>query len=121
MKLLLGVGGSEESFRALDKTVERVSETGEDLTVAAVEDAGSPLDVEEVETRVRERLSDAGIDAETVTLTGRWDCRLVEHAEREGYDRIVLPSERSPLGKITIGEATEFVLLNARVSVTIMK
>jgi nucleotide-binding universal stress UspA family protein len=43
-------------------------------------------------------------------------------AEREGFDRVVLGGgETSPLGKVTLGEIAEFVVLNANVSVTLVR
>jgi len=122
MRILLGIDGTDTSFRALDRTVERVRETGDILAVAVVETAESPLGVEEVEIRVRERLAQADVDAEVVTLSGHAGSRLVEYAEREEYDRIVLGGgQRSPLGKVTLGGVAEFVLLNAEVSVTLVR
>lgn len=122
MRILLGIDGTDTSFRAFDRTVERVRETGDDLGVAVVETAESPLSVEEVESRVRERLAETGVDAEVVALSGHAGSRLVEYAEREGYDRIVLGGgQRSPLGKVTLGGVVEFVLLNAEVTVTLIR
>jgi len=47
---------------------------------------------------------------------------LVEVAEREGFDRIVLGGgETSPLGKVKLGSIAEFVILNAGVSVTLIR
>lgn len=122
MRILLGIDGTDTSFRALDRTVERVRETGDTLAVAVLETAASPLGVEAVETRVRERLAQADVDIEVVTLSGHAGSRLVEYAEREEYDRIVLGGgQRSPLGKVTLGDVAEFVLLNAEVSVTLIR
>lgn len=122
MRILLGIDGTDASFRALDRTVERVRQTGDVLAVAVVETPESPLGVEEVENRVHERLVEAGVDAEVVALSGHAGSRLVEYAEREGYDRIVLGGgQRSPLGKVTLGGVAEFVLLNAEVTVTLIR
>jgi nucleotide-binding universal stress UspA family protein len=131
MKVLLGIGGNEDSFRALARTVERTEDTGDDLTVAVLEHPGSSVTPEEIERRVRETVSDSTLsvaddpDGEGVVvrhLSGDAGPRLVEVADREAFDRIVLGGgERSPMGKIAVGEIAEFVLLNARTSVTLVR
>lgn len=122
MKVLLGMGGSDDSFRALERTIERAREAGDELTVAVVENPESAPSPEEVEHRVRETLSDAEIDADVRLLEGHPGSRLAEHAEREGYGRIVLGGgETSPLGKVQLGSIAEFVLLNANTSVTLVR
>ncbi|MFB6123326.1 MAG: universal stress protein [Haloferacaceae archaeon] len=122
MKLLLGVGGSEDSLRALERTVERVAETGDDLTVALLENPTTDTPQSEIERQVREALDAAGVDATVEHLDGDPGSRLVEVAENESYDRIVLGGgQRSPMGKIKIGSIAEFVLLNSHVSVTLVR
>ena len=122
MRVLLGIGGSEDSFRALDRTLARANEAGDDLTVAVVENPASEMAVEAIRERVEERLAEAAVDAEVLTLEGHAGSRLVEVAEREGYDRLVLGGgETSPLGKVTLGEIAEFVILNANTSVTLVR
>lgn len=122
MKVLLGMGGSDDSFRALDKTVERAKEAGDDLTVAVVENPESVPSPEEVEHRVRETLDESGFDADVVVLEGHPGSRVTELAEQEGFDRIALGGgETSPLGKVQLGSISEFVLLNAKTSVTLVR
>ena len=122
MDLLLGIGGSEDSFRALEETIERGVEAGDALTVAIVENPESETDVEEIRDRVKAALSAASFDAEVRTLSGHPGSQLLELAEREGYDRIVLGGgETSPLGKVELGSIAEFVLLNARTTVTLVR
>ena len=122
MKALLGVGGSEDSLRALRKAVERAQEAGDDLTIAIVENPDASLSTSEVETRAREVLSEAGLEADIETLAGHPGSQLLELAERGSYDRIVLGGgETSPLGKVQLGSIAEFVLLNARTTVTLIR
>jgi nucleotide-binding universal stress UspA family protein len=122
MKLLLGVGGTDDSFRALDRTVERAREAGDDLTVAVLHNPASEPDPGAVERRVRDALDEAEFDASVVVLEGDPGSELVELADREGYDRIVLGGgERSPMGKVTLGHVSEFVLMNAQTTVTLIR
>jgi nucleotide-binding universal stress UspA family protein len=122
MKLLLGIGGSGDSLRALERAVARVAETGDDLTVAILRNPATETEPEEIERRVQDVLDDVGVTAPIRHLEGDPGSQLVELAEREGFDRIVLGGgETSPMGKIKLGSIAEFVLLNSHVSVTLVR
>ncbi len=122
MKILLGIGGSDDSFRALEQAVARVQETGDDLTIAVLENPESDPDPTAVQTRVEETLAAADVEADIVVLNGDPGSRLLEYCEQEGFDRIVLGGgETSPLGKVQLGAISEFVLLNARTTVTLIR
>lgn len=122
MKVLLGIGGSEDSFRALEEAVSRAREADDDLTIAVVENPESTPTAEEVRRRVEAKLDDVGFRAEVRTLTGHPGSQLLEVAENEGFERIVLGGgETSPLGKVQLGGIAEFVLLNARTTVTLIR
>lgn len=122
MKVLLGIGGSDDSFRALETVAERTVETGDDLTVAVVENPASDRSPDHIERRVREVLEAAGLDAAIHRLEGHAGSRLVELAEHDGYDAVALGGgKRSPMGKITLGQIAEFVLLNADVTVILVR
>lgn len=122
MKVLLGIGGSDDSFRALEKAVSRAREAGDDLTIVVVDNPESTPTVEEVRRRVEAMLDDVGFRADVRTLSGHPGSKLLEVAESEGFDRIVLGGgETSPLGKVELGGIAEFVLLNARTTVTLIR
>lgn len=121
MEVLLGIGGRADGFDALEATLERTREAGDALTVAVLE-TSSERDAEAVAGEVRDRVADSGVDAEVRVLEGHPGSEFSTLAEREGFDRIVLGGgQRSPMGKIDLGEVAEFVLLNADVSVTLVR
>lgn len=122
MNVLLGIGGSDDSLRALERTIDRALEAGDELTVAVLDNPDSELTQAAVVERVRDRLDAAGLDADVHELEGHPGSALVDLAELEGFDRIALGGgETSPLGKIQLGPIAEFVLLNASVSVTLIR
>jgi len=122
MNVLLGIGGSEDSLRALEEAVTRAKEAGDELTIAIVENPDTSPSERELTERVRETLEDASFDADIRTLSGHPGSQLLELAERGSYDRIVLGGgETSPLGKVQLGSIAEFVLLNARTTVTLIR
>ncbi|MFB6155112.1 MAG: universal stress protein [Haloferacaceae archaeon] len=122
MKVLLGMGGSEDSLRALEETVQRSIDAGDDLTIALVENPRSDMTVAELESRVEEVLSEYGYDADVTRLGGHPGSELVDAAETGGFEMIVLGGgETSPMGKITVGQIAEFVLLNSHVTVKLVR
>ncbi|WP_313693806.1 universal stress protein [Halorarum halobium] len=122
MKVLLGIGGSGDSLTALERTVERTREAGDDLTVAVVENPESDASLADVESRVRDLLGDADLDATVRRVEGDAGSRLVDIAESEGFDHIALGGgQTSPMGKINLGQIAQFVLLNSHVSVTLVR
>lgn len=122
MRLLLGIGGSEDSLRALEVTVERAKATGDELTVAVLDNPDTDLDQSEIANRARQALSNAGLGDDVGLLEGEPGPALVDLAEGEGFDRIVLGGGKtSPLGKVQLGSITEFVVLNSNVTVTLVR
>ncbi|MFC4448691.1 universal stress protein [Halorussus aquaticus] len=122
MNVLLGIGGSEDSLRALDETIERAKATGDDLTVVILENPESDRDTEAIESAVFDALESAEFTAGVRHLSGDPGSQLVDLAEREGFDQIVLGGgQRSPMGKIQLGHISEFVLLNSPVSVKLVR
>ncbi|NIB98333.1 universal stress protein [Halobacterium sp. R2-5] len=122
MKVLLGIGGADDSLDALHETVERAVETGDEVTVAVVENPESDPSPDELVERASEALEEAGLEDDVRRLSGDPGSSLVELAEREEFDQIVLGGgQRSPMGKIRLGDISEFVLLNARVSVKLVR
>ncbi|WP_318567500.1 universal stress protein [Salinigranum marinum] len=122
MKVLLGIGGTDDSLAALEQTVDRAVEAGDDLTIGVVDNPATELSREEVESRVRTVVDEAELDAEVRHLDGDPGSALVRLSEEEGFDKIVIGGgQRSPMGKIKIGGIAEFVLLNAHVTVSLVR
>lgn len=119
MHLLVGVDGSADSLDALSTTVDRARETGDDLTVALLVDADDAAAVD-LDARVDDALD--GFEATTEELSGHPASALVERADAGPFDRLVIAGgTRSPLGKIEFDEFTEFVLLNATTTLTLVR
>ncbi len=122
MKILLGIGGSDDSLRALEQTVSRAAEAGDDLTVAIVDDPRADRSVDDVEAEVDRVLEAAGVDAAVRRVDGDPGSELVRIAESEGFDRIALGGgTTSPMGKIQLGSTAQFVLLNSHVTVSLVR
>ena len=127
MKILLGIGGSEDSFHALGRTLDRAREAGDSLTVAIVDNPATDVTQAAVEERVRGVLADADLDAtggtvDVTQLDGDPGPALVALADEGDYDQLVLGGgERSPMGKIRVGDIAEFVLVNARTTVKLIR
>jgi hypothetical protein len=86
MKLLLGVGGSELSYLALTETLERVSETGDELTIALFENEDIDTDLDTVQQRVQERINESGLELPLRHIDGTSPgSELVNIAESEGF------------------------------------
>jgi nucleotide-binding universal stress UspA family protein len=123
MDILLGVGGSELSYHALEETIERAQATGDDLTVAIFNNEEISEDMETIQQRVESTLQESDFEAAIRHLEGdNPGSELISLAENESFDRIVLGGgERSTLGKIQLGSIVEFVLLNAQTPVTLIR
>jgi nucleotide-binding universal stress UspA family protein len=121
MNVLLGIDGTDGSVGPLEDAIARVREAGDDLTVAIFE-TGTTGSRDAVEREVRTRLDRADADAEIRHIEGDAGSRLVELADSNGFDRLVIAGgERSPLGKISLDETIEFVLLNCQTTVTLLR
>jgi nucleotide-binding universal stress UspA family protein len=122
MKILLGIVSENDYAEALERTVDRAGAAGDDLTIALVEDLLSAEARSSVEDAIERLLEEAAVDVEVRRVEGDPGSRLVEIAETEGFDRIVLGGgQTSPMGKIKISTTAEFVLLNSHTSVTLVR
>lgn len=117
MHVLAGVEGSDESRHALESVLARSVEAGDRLTVAVF--AQRDQSTADVEAAVRDRLADADVEWAIERIEDDHPASsLVELAEEGPYDQLAIGGGRqSPMGKIELGPITEFVLLNAQVTV----
>jgi len=117
--VLFALGPGESSLDAFETALDRAIEADDDLTVAVFGDAA---DRERLAGQAHDRLADTDLAADVRELESEPAPHLVELAEREGVDRIVLSGgERSPMGKIQLNSLAEFVLLNATMTVTLIR
>lgn len=122
MNILLGIGGGPDGDRALDRVLDRVAGTGDSLTIVIVDNPTTEVDHAALEARVRETVTDAAVSASVRAESGDPGSTLVEIAETEDFDLIAIGGgERSPMGKIQLGPMTEFIVLNATVSVWLVR
>lgn len=122
MKVLLGHSGSETSWNAFRQTVERAIAAGDDLTIAVYQDETVSDPPESIEQQIRDELAETDLDAEIRQLSGHIGGALVEIADGEAFDRLVVAGgSRSTLGKIQLGSVAEFVVLNAETPVTLIR
>lgn len=122
MKILLGVGGSDDSLTALSHVVDRADRAGDELTIAILENPDTTMTAAEIENRVTEMLDTVDITANIRHLSGDPGSQLVDTAEEEGFDAIALGGgQESPMGKIRPGHIAEFVILNARTTVMLIR
>jgi len=123
MNVLLGLGGSDESVKTLQRTIERTSEVGDDLTVVIVDKPESKRSQDEMYRQAREALAEAGLEDRPVEkLEGDPGSALVDYAEQGEFDQLVIGGGTlSPMGKIQLGPITEFVLLNAPTTVKLVR
>lgn len=121
MDVLVGIGSPDESVAALERTARQAAATGDSVTVAIVGDH-SAATRERLETESNAVADDVGIDVTVRHLDGEPGSQLVDVAENEEFDELVIGGgSTSPMGKITIGATAEFVLLNAHTTVTLVR
>lgn len=122
MNVLLGIGGTDRCWDALADTLTRAGEAGDALTIAIYEDDAVADSAADIEARVRDELAESGVDAEVRQVSGHPGGALVEIADGEGFDRLVVAGgDRSTLGKIQLGGVAEFVVLNSETPVTLIR
>ena len=122
MKVLLGFGGSEAGWRALERELERLSDAADRLTVGIVETAGLDRDPADLGREVERTLVEHGVEAEVRVLAGEAGPALVEAAEAGGFDRLALAGgRRTPAGKVKLGPVVEYVVLNAPMTVVLLR
>jgi len=120
MKVLLGFGGSQASVDALERTVDRAVAAGDELTVTLTETEGASY--EELAERVEQTVAGTDLSVEFRKIKGNPASEMVAIAESEEFDELVLGGNTtSPMGKITLNQTAEFVLLNSHITVTLVR
>lgn len=120
MNVLLGFDGSQASVDALKRTIDRAVAAGDELTVALNETGVASTDV--LADRVEQAVGEKELSVELREINGEPASDLIERAESEEFDELVLGgNSTSPMGKITLNKTVEFVLLNSHVTVTLVR
>lgn len=121
MDVLVGIGSPDTSVAPLERASRLTAATGDSVTVAIVGDHDDSVR-EQLESDARGVAAEAGIELSIRQVAGSPGSQLVDIAESEGFDEIIVSGGKtSPMGKITIGSTTEFVLLNAHTTVTLVR
>jgi nucleotide-binding universal stress UspA family protein len=122
MRVLVGVNGSPDSIQALEKSVRRAAMFDENVTIAILDTPETDKSRGEIKNEVRSVIENEDITANITHLEGNPGSRLVEYAESEDFDHLIIGGgETSPMGKIQISSLAEFVLLNSHVTVTLVR
>ena len=122
MHVLVGVCDTDNSFEALEATIERAREADDQVTVAVLDDPTADLSVAELRDRVRSVVTEVEVPTQIQDVDGDPAAKMVEMAEANGYDQLVLGEcGRTPMGKIQIDEIAQFILFNAEVTVKLVR
>lgn len=120
MRVLVGIEGSDESAIVLENAVSRAREAGDDLTIAIFAKPDTDQDLDAIEADVRESFDGSEVSAAIERIESDPASELVAMAERGAYDQLVIGGGRdTPLGKRYLGRISEFVLLNADITVRV--
>ena len=120
MNVLVGVGGSNDSPAAIEQSIRRAAMVADELTVAILRP--ETASGESLDATVEAILNEQDLTASTTHIENKPGSDLVDLAESEGFDEIVLAAgQTSPMGKIRIDNTVEFVLLNAHTTVTLVR
>jgi len=116
-----GEASVEEVLAPLRWTLDRRGEAGLGLTVAVVGPTGGP-EAHAAEDGARELLRAAGRPEAVRRLAGDPEREVLRLLGREGFDELALSGgTRTPAGKIRPGRLAERLLLNAPVTLTLVR
>lgn len=122
MEILLGISGEDDEFLALSKLLSEETINWDSLTIAILDSDNNTTTTETITTRVNELLETTNRPVTTTQLPGDPGSQLVEHAETNDFDAIAIGGgERSPLGKLTLNQTAEFVVLNSKITVLLVR
>lgn len=122
MQVLVGVGGTERSFAALEGTLERARQADDEVTVAVFDDPSATLTRGQVRDRIWTILGEYDLDVPVEDIDGDPGSQLVQVAENGEFDQLVLGNgNRTPMGKIQLDSIAQFVLFNSHVTVKLVR
>jgi nucleotide-binding universal stress UspA family protein len=138
MKILVAYDGSEPAKKALDKAIEMTTSYGGELALLTVTEPVCPLGVteedcgkmdqilkkqtEEILSKVKQRLEEQSIKASALVRVGSPADEIINVAEQEKVDMIVLGSHgRHGAKRFFLGSVSSRVASHANCSVIIVK
>ncbi|WP_136687809.1 universal stress protein [Halorhabdus amylolytica] len=122
MKVLVGVGGTERSFAALEGAIERAEQADDELTVVIFDDPSASLSRGQVRERVQRIVAETDVNLSTKEIDGDPGSQLVQVAEDGGFDQLIIGNgTRTPMGKIQLDSIAQFVLFNSHVTVKLVR
>jgi nucleotide-binding universal stress UspA family protein len=138
-KIFIATDGSEQNRRAIEYSIELAKIAGGKIFVGYVVDtaafASIPMDAgwemmyELLETEannavqnVEQLAKQSGVDAETIVLEGHPSNEIIEFAQKNGIDVIVMGTlGKSGLDRFLLGSVAEKVTRNSSVPVLVVK
>jgi nucleotide-binding universal stress UspA family protein len=118
--ILYPTDGSEGAVAALDHAVDLAESHDATLDVLYADD-GDEAVPEDVLDPARRAADDAGLDVNTVTLSGQPHDVIVEYVRDRGVDAVVMATHgRSGLERYILGSVTEKVLRSVDVPVLVV-
>lgn len=118
--ILYPTDGSEGAVAALDHAVDLADSHDATLDVLYADDDGDTVP-EDVLDPARRAAEDAGVDVNTVTLSGQPHDVIVEYVRDRGVEAVVMATHgRSGLERYILGSVTEKVLRSVNVPVLVV-
>jgi nucleotide-binding universal stress UspA family protein len=135
MKILVAYDGSESAHRALDQAAELTRSNGAEISVVSVAEplpqfgrAGAMLTPEEVREHLDElldakaALAEKGVTAHVVERKGEAASMIIDEAEKEGADVIVMGSRGlNAAQRVLLGSVSSKVLHHAPCNVLVVR
>ncbi|MFB6254973.1 MAG: universal stress protein, partial [Halobacteriaceae archaeon] len=120
--VLVGVGGSEDSYIAVKNAIHRAKQADDELTFAIFDHPDNDVEVATIRDFISNTLEEHDCDATIQEIEDNPASTLTQMAERGEYDQLTIGGgQKRPTGKLAVGEIAEFVILNANITVKLVR